>query len=372
MKVAIVYHIFPHYRRPILRELVKRGDHQYSFYASLDPVDGVKAFQGDELVSIKPIRFTRLGSTWILKDYWPILFDRSIDVIILHGHPNMPASWLIGLAGRVLGKRICYWAHGWLKRETFWKRAIRNAHYNLADKVLTYGDRAIAIAKESKFPIRKIVPIYNSLDWLKAEQTLNELLKEGRSAVRERLNLPTSHLLISCVARLTPLCRFDLLLQSASKLAKQNIDCSIVLIGDGPERESLRLMAEDLNLNVLFVGETYDEDLISSYIFASDVTVSPGKVGLTAMHSLMYGTPVVSHDNLDAQMPEVEAIVPGENGSLFAYGDHESLSKELEYWASRKPEREVVGEKCIEVIKDRYNPVTQAKTISDAISSLQH
>ena len=42
--------------------------------------------------------------------------------------------------------------------------------------------------------------------------------------------------------------------------------------------------------------------------------VSPGNVGLTAIHSLSYGTPVLTHNNFNNQMPEVESIQPGFNG----------------------------------------------------------
>ena len=42
-----------------------------------------------------------------------------------------------------------------------------------------------------------------------------------------------------------------------------------------------------------------------------DITVSPDKVGLTAIHSMAYGRPVITHDNMDRQGPEVEAVIPG-------------------------------------------------------------
>ena len=50
----------------------------------------------------------------------------------------------------------------------------------------------------------------------------------------------------------------------------------------------------------------------------SDLTVSPGNIGLTAIHSLSYGTPVCSHSNFNNQMPESEAIINFEKWFFFS------------------------------------------------------
>ena len=69
--------------------------------------------------------------------------------------------------------------------------------------------------------------------------------------------------------------------------------------------------------NCIFYGATYDEKELSKLIYMSDLTVSPGNIGLTAIHSLSYGTPVCSHSNFNNQMPESEAIINFENGFFF-------------------------------------------------------
>lgn len=370
MRVALIYHIFPHYRRPVLRELVKRHDHEYSFFSSLEGVHGIKAFQGDDLIQISPIYFKLRGSTWVLRRYLPVVLSRKFDAVVVHGHPNMPASWIIGILGRLTGKKVLYWAHGWLRTEPKLRAAIRNLHYSLAHRVMTYGERAIEIAQASGFNREKISPIFNSLDWDLAKSKLSEFDAVGRDNIKLDLGFSKDDYIISCVARLTTLCRFDILIEACNLLNRDGIPTKVALIGDGPERESLETLAAATNVDVRFVGETYDEDLIGKYVYASDVTASPGKVGLSAMHSLMYGTPVISHDKMDDQMPEVEAIIPGVTGSLFAQNSAESLHEALSHWYRRRDYREATRAACVGVIEDRYNPVTQAATISNIISSL--
>lgn len=366
-RVNVIYHHFPHYRRPVMRELVKSGVHDYRFWGSLDAINGIKSFQGDDLIKISPLRFRFRGATWVLKDYWPAVLDRTADVLVVHGHPNMPASWLIGIVGRLTGKKVIFWAHGWLKKETPLKSLIRRLHYGLGHRVMTYGERARQLAAATGFPPNRIVPIYNSLDWLTAQAVLEGLSAEGTDMVRQRLGIPREAFVVSCVARLTPICRFDLLIEAIAHLKRRNIDAQVILIGDGPERVKLEELARMSNVNVRFLGAIYEEDLLGAYIFASDVTASPGKIGLSAMHSLMYGTPVVSHDEMDMQMPEIEAVYPGRTGSLFRRNDVNALADALEYWSKAKANREATRLQCRDVIETRYNPVTQARLINDTI-----
>ena len=61
-------------------------------------------------------------------------------------------------------------------------------------------------------------------------------------------------------------------------------------------------------------GETFDEAEISKLLNHADLCVSPGNVGLTAMHALAYGVPVATHNDFKNQMPEFEAITPGKTG----------------------------------------------------------
>src|SRR5439155_1448825 len=101
---------------------------------------------------------------------------------------------------------------------------------------------------------------------------------------------------------------------------------NVLLVGDGPEKESLQSMAARLRIPVKFFGACYDEATLARLTMVAHVTVSPGKIGLTAMQSLAYGTPVITHDDHTAQGPEWEAILPGRTGALFHAGDVRHLA----------------------------------------------
>jgi hypothetical protein len=102
----------------------------------------------------------------------------------------------------------------------------------------------------------------------------------------------------------------------------------------------------------------------------SAVTVAPGMVGLTAMQSMAYGTPVITHGDFDNQMPEAEAIVPGVTGDFFERGDVADLARVLRKWTTAPRPEGQVQSACIRCIEERYTPEFQARIIDAAVSGV--
>ena len=121
-------------------------------------------------------------------------------------------------------------------------------------------------------------------------------------------------------------------------------------------------------MSVKFYGACYEEETLARLIMASDVTVAPGMVGLTAMQSLAYGTPVITHGDFERQAPEWEAVVPGETGAVFECGDAESLANAIRAWLSKNPDREAVRKRCYDIIERYFNPRAQCEIIEQVIA----
>jgi len=372
MRIAVVYHVFPHYRQGVLKELDKSTCHDYSFIASSSSFEGiesispgtVKRFVEAPFVILFKKLFFQIGAI-------QVAFSNKYDVIVFLANPNFISTWVAAALARLSGKKVLFWTHGWLKKELLVKKTIRNLFYSLANKLLVYSDRSKAIGIESGFSPKRISVIYNSLDLYNRDLFLEKVCNgfsdsDKPQSLFENPDLP----LIICTARLTKLCRFDLLFEAADKLLKQGVRVNILLIGDGPERASLEAKAISVGVEIIFYGACYDEFTIGPYLYFSDLSVSPGKIGLTAMHSLMYGTPAITHSNLDHQMPEVEAIEEGVTGDFFAEGDSVDLAFKIKYWFDRGRERGEVRNACFDVIEKKWNPYIQKLNIEDAINSL--
>ena len=117
-------------------------------------------------------------------------------------------------------------------------------------------------------------------------------------------------------------------------------------------------------------GALYSEETICEYFQMSDIMISPGNVGLNCMHSLAYGVPVLTHNNLKFHGPEAEAIIPGKTGILFEHNNYSDLLVKIKEWNNLKFTKEEIKKNCQKVITDKYNPVHHSEKIIEAINSL--
>lgn len=214
----------------------------------------------------------------------------------------------------------------------------------------------------------RMLVIYNSLNYAEQKKIREGIRDQDLIELRLRMFGDSSIPYAICTARLTRECDFDLLLSAQAILRKDNKIVNIVLVGDGPERKRLESLSKSESLPVVFVGACYDEAILAPLIRAANVTVSPGKIGLTAIHSLTYGTPVITHDDLSRQGPEVEALRSDWNGDLFRRGSAEDLARLLWKWCSRTWPDPVLRSNCYKVIERHYNPASQAQVIECALS----
>ena len=140
-------------------------------------------------------------------------------------------------------------------------------------------------------------------------------------------------------------------------------------IGDGPKKAELEALVQESGLkdNVWFYGACYDEKQISQLIYNADLCVSPGDIGLTAIHSMTFGTPVITHNDFSHQGPEFEAIDDGRTGTFYQVNDVDDLANCIQTWLNNGLNREQIRQNCYEVIDNKYNPHRQVEMIRKVI-----
>ena len=355
----ICYHFFPHYRKGIIEELSRQISP--TFLGDDRGVEGIKAhnFSMDDTFIHSSCFY--IGKIMVQpKVIWIALTGKYNSYVFL-ANPNHISTWIAASICRLRCKNVVFWGHGFKSNKNTKSNFIRKIFFKLANSFYTYGWRAKEHAVSFGFSSKEIHVGYNSLDY-------NTQLKV-RNSLTTTESSNTENLDIICISRLTYACRYDMLFQAIklAKITKPNITFSVTLIGDGPERMHLEQIARELNIEANFVGELYDEEIIARYISSADVTISPGKIGLTAMHSLMYGTPVISNDDYVSQMPEVEAIVIGHTGEVFCNGSISSLSETLVKFKAKYSDREKTRQNCFSMIDTIYNPTNQARILKMAI-----
>ncbi|MDY7108280.1 MAG: glycosyltransferase [Planctomycetota bacterium] len=369
-RVAVVYHFFPHYREPIMRELL--ASDRYEFIAVGDRKDptgeDIKAWADcpDERFVYAPFRALRypLG---LQRGLLRLALRRDLHGIVYLGNAFWPCTWLSSLLARLTGKRVLFWTHGWTRRDRGLVRLVRRTFYRLGHGLLLYGHLAKMIGLEEGFAPERLHVVYNSLDYDRQKAVRQSISAEDIRRRREALFPGSSRPMVICTTRLTAVRRLDLLLEAMRRLSDDGHELDLLLVGDGPERPRLEERARREGLSVHFFGACYDEQIIAELVMSANVSVAPGKVGLTAMHSLVFGTPVITHGDVYQQMPEWEAVIPGRSGDLFRRDDVADLAEVIRRWtASRHPD-ESVRSACQAVIDRFYNPHFQRRAIERAL-----
>jgi len=224
---------------------------------------------------------------------------------------------------------------------------------------LLYGDRARDIGHDRGFAPERLFPIYNSLDY-------SEQRAVRRPAATDKEN-PS----FLCVSRLAAETRIDLAIDALALLWREHgRRARLVVVGDGPLRAILEAHAHEAGVELELTGAIYKEAAIATHMARCTAVVSPGKVGLLAIHALAYGVPVVTHDDLDRQMPEVEALRPGITGEFFQRDNVASLAAAMARCldAGRS---ETVYHAGIAEVEARWTPETQVRLIEDAVMRLE-
>ena len=141
---------------------------------------------------------------------------------------------------------------------------------------------------------------------------------------------------------------------------------NLLVIGDGLEKEKLINTCKELGIEqrCWFYGETYSEKEISNLIYNSSLCISPGNIGLTAVHSMNYGTPVFTNDDFANQGPEFESIIPFKTGNFFKKNDVGDMVNKIQEWFNNNYDRNEVRKQCFQRVDNYYNIDYQLKIIN--------
>lgn len=371
-KVAVIYHYFAHYREPIFRELVNNSRHHYEFLAGNNNFNsGIKLIKELPDNRLKVIKGILLGPFLFQFGAVKAALGSRYDTLILLGNSKWPTMWLAAILGKLRGKHIIFWSHGWLTKESGFKGWFRNTFYKRGHALMVYGHRAKCVGIESGFNPNFIHVIYNSLDCDKQDQARAQIKPEDRVQTRQRLfGDDASNPILVNVTRLHHYKKMDMLIRAAHKLNEQGSPTNVLIIGEGPHKPELEALAQELNVNAVFTGALYDELEIGQMLNASDLAVMPGPVGLLVMHALAYGVPVISNNDFDTQMPEFEAINAGVSGDFFDSDNLDSLVDTIKRSLDCQPPFEQRCKQTRETIERFYNPISERKLIDRAVDGL--
>lgn len=372
IRVDFVTNQAPHYRAALWAQLVGNNEIDAIFLFGDSTPGGIRTidFSKAPWVAMRH-RICMLRNCYIKE---VLIWQRGVlthiwrtnaNAMVFLGDMNILSTWLSVWLARRRGISVLFWGHGMYGREGGVKRWLRTWFLRLADCNLVYGEHARGLLLENGFPPHRVRVVYNSLDHARQRAIRTSVIQPNFYSSQGWFDEPFAPILLF-VGRLTSEKRLDSLINAVQMLREVGEVYNFILVGDGPEISRLKELAAGISGQVHFYGACYLEEELGRLIANADLCVSPGNVGLTAMHALGYGVPVCTHSDLTRQMPEAESIIEGRTGVLFNYFEMD-LVEAIRRWFASAPSRDSVRKFCYKEIDDKWNTGNQAHIIVKAI-----
>ncbi|MBO6185069.1 MAG: glycosyltransferase [Chryseobacterium sp.] len=359
-KTAFILNYAPHYRLFIYKKI--NDELNVDFYFGNIPNSSIKKLDYKNLSNFKEeFKTLKLLSFLWYKNSVRLIF-KSYKNYILTGDPYILSNWIILVLAKLFNKKTVLWTHGWYGRETITKKVVKKMYFGLADKILLYNEKSKSLMLDEGFQEKKLIPIYNSLDYDTQKVIRDGLQEKGIYFNYFKNNCPV----LIYIGRIQKTKKIDLLLKSLYEFKLQNIIYNLIIVGGNSDEFNANEIIKNLEIEdqVWLYGPSYDEEKNAELIFNANLCVSPGNVGLTAIHSLMYGTPVLTHNNFKNQGPEWECIIEGVNGGFFKENDVDDLMSKIKYYIQHP----INKEQCYKVIEEKWNPHNQINILKDVLN----
>jgi glycosyltransferase involved in cell wall biosynthesis len=330
-KIVIIQRIFSSYRKAVYDKLQQKTD---LTILHGDNNSGIKTVETGYSSKVKVKSYGKndtqvyINAFKKLKEIKPLIVIHEFAVGII----SLPLTliWC-----RVNKAKFVLWSHGYNRKKGFNPKNNIADKYRLwlikkADSLILYGDSDKKLLSAYINP-EKIFVAKNTLDTDTLLKIHRMLVTEGRDEVKKRLHFIAKYNIIY-IGRLLKEKLPDLLIKMIDDLSPEvkNSLC-IHYVGDGPARADLEeLINSNLSYknSVKFHGKVYDDERTGELLYAADIMILPGEIGLSVNHALIFQCPVFTFEKNESgpwHGPEEDYIING----LTGYKVKEQTSSEL-------------------------------------------
>lgn len=288
----------------------------------------------------------------LIKNIRKIIKKNNIDII--HCHQYTP--WVYGVIAAMFTRtKVIFTEHGrFYPDSSTWKRKLINPILNVFTNQVTAISEATkqALVEFENIPEKDINVIYNGI----AELTFDAKKVES---LRESLNIPTHHAILGTVARFDPIKNHIMMLNAFAKVLIQQPNCTLVIVGDGEERQNIENCIKELKIkeNVILVGY---EPKPAEHIALMDIfllsSLSEG-TSMTLLEAMSIGKPCIVTNA--GGNPEI--IIHGKNGLVTKNDDASDFSKAILTMLSSAEVMTTYGQQGQNIFNDNFSEAAMNK-----------
>lgn len=320
--IIIIQRIFPEYRKPIFDAIHKRTG--FTLLHSINS-SGIKQTFSAYSVKIGKWQYGK-GDTQLFLSVFGFIKRNRPKVIIHEMAVGIVSLPLVLLAKNIFGYKFVLWGHAYNRKIGFNPKRNLSDKYRLwlqnkADAILTYSIMEKEELVRNKISSGKIFPALNTLDTNKYLPIRNNFEKFGKENIKQKLGFTHQFNLIY-IGRLYEDKWPHYAIEALNVLLeKGSASVALHFVGSGSMEKPLMEYSNRKGIqgHVFFHGEIYDEFKTGELLFASDLMIMPGCVGLSVNHAFCFDCPVITFEAINqipAHGPEIEYIIHGKTGFI--------------------------------------------------------
>ncbi len=290
-----------------------------------------------------------------------LIAEREIRVVSCHGYK----ADLYGFALKYLLRcpvRLLTIAHGWTYEST------KMRLYCFLDKCLMRCFDRIVLVNEKQRKQLGTVGIRRDLVTV-IPNAVNPRFLElqiDRQKSRSLFGIAATEFVISCVGRFSKEKGFATAIELVARLSEKGQAITLLLCGDGPEREELERMAEAVSARIIFTGFRSDVEHVYA---ASNVFLSTSVIeGLpnTLLEAQACALPCVASD----VQGNNDVIADGTNGLLYPLGDMNALVAQIVALIVQPQRGEELGQRAKEMVGSTFSMATRIERLEQQYRAL--
>ncbi|MCK5171737.1 MAG: glycosyltransferase family 4 protein [Bacteroidales bacterium] len=364
-KVILLEPVLAHYRKDVFESFLKSKDFNFEIVAGRS-YQGINSLKGNEKSLFSHASFKLFNHTfYFLKGAIKFIYSKKPSIIICTGVDfHLIHTLIIYLIHRILfRKKFYWWSHATTGNQGRVGYLMRKLIYKTSSGILSYNregrDNLLLMGINDK----KIKVVNNSLNKEDYGYLNHDIFKN---------NNDNDKFTILYSGRITKAKKVDLLIKALGLIKEKNLfDFKCYIIGDGNLEQCIKLAKEFcIDDKIDFVGAKYGKEA-RSYFLDSDLFVYPGGIGLSILHSMSFGVPVITTNNTDLHFPEFELLQQGYNGELYVDESYEDLANKIVEWKGKlNDSKDFYAKNCINRIKEMgYLPDIMVEKVLDFLRS---
>ena len=286
------------------------------------------------------------------------LIKKSESIIIEGSHKNI-ISYLFIIYSFIVKTNTIAYCHfiGSTRKELIKvKSLLRKIYLNLYRKIIFYYKNEIVLydnVGHLYLSNKKTYFANNSIN----TNLINNYRKEYNSNSRD--------IDFICIGRITNKFNLNLLI-SALEISKNKTSINIVLIGS-EKKETIFINTAYCIHKINFLENIFDEKTIAIYANNSKAFIYPGNVGLSIVHGMAYGLPILMHSEKSLHGPEGFLFQENKSGLYFKKDSIDDFSCKMTKILKNKQKLIYYSNQNLNIIRNNISLENMANNFSDAI-----